>query len=187
MTKLVNILWFDDDFEHAPLRVKLWTRWFEAQKSKFKLIPAGTIVDFARALELRAKCARTDADYIDAILLDVMLRVPSTADFAVLGFSKTKWLALDAGAQVLGLMKNTGFNNDRPDFLKNYVDRPTALLTSQTTVKETWSKFVEHGVRNNEQQVGVLIKGSVVAHAQSEPSQDFRDWLNGIATKGSPK
>lgn len=186
MAKVLNFLWFDDDFENAPIRTKLWTRWCESRKAQFKLISAGTISEFVRELQQRHTHNEAHDDYLHAILLDVMLRVPAATNFESLGFPKTKWLALDAGAQILGLMKNASCQAERPDFLKTYEKRPVALLTSQTTVKETWSKFVEHNVRNNSLQVSVLIKDSLVMSTQTEPRQDFQDWLNGIYKKVNP-
>jgi hypothetical protein len=148
MIRKKRILWLDDDFEQGPERLQEWVKALDAYQEKLDVVKTGRLVDFAAELKAAHQAQPQDNTYIDAIFLDVMLRIPrSDATLEPLGFANTKWLALEVGAQILGVMQNPTSQDKRPNWLRPYEERRTLLFTSHTTIQNRWAQHVDADVR----------------------------------------
>jgi hypothetical protein len=175
-----NLLWLDDDFVEDIDRLSVWVNYLEFKRSnQFVLLKAQSVADFSKFLKERSSHTADHAYYIDCILLDVRLRPLPDATFKDLGFDD-KHLPLDAGAQILGLMQNPSRAATRPDWLKPYVNRPTALLTSATEVQELWQKHVNPAVR---EKTTVLIKQDSIDELSQDPHESFKQFLDAVSNQ----
>lgn len=181
-----SILWLDDDFTFDPGRLNIWKRHLKQRQEYLTVIEVGTLNEFVRVLTERNGCEHGNPQFIDALILDVMMKVPSRdATFEQLGFPRKKWLALDAGVQIAGLMQNPNHKDSRPAWLASYVGRKTLLLTSQSAVNLMWAKHLEAPVRDNRELLNFVIKNGDLGDVHVTASQEFVRWVGDVISGGA--
>lgn len=182
-----TILWLDDDFIYDPGRLSIWKRALDQQHQWLKVIEAGTLDNFVAILKERSERKQGAEDSIDALILDVMMKAPSHgATFEKLGFPNKKWLAMDAGVQIVGLMQNRTVQSTRPAWLTPYVGRRTLVLTSQSTVGATWHKHLESSVRGNNQLLTNVVKDGDLGDTHLRASAAFEHWVSIVISGERP-
>ncbi len=180
-----NILWLDDDLtsrsEQRRGYLQVWLRWLDADNrgAEYNIIEARTLQEFARHLIDRHQYVVRDDDYLDAIIIDVKLTHDFERDFSELGFPSIKLFGLDAGAQLLGLMKNPTRFPKQPQWLHPYRRRRMALFTSASNYHSVWNRYVESEGRTTSM---VILKEIYRSSDKSiqVPTVEFQDWLVGI-------
>ena len=134
----VTLLWHDDELVDARRDyVAPWLRWFDRESQSLGL----TVVRTSTLREL-AESLQSQQAPPDVLMLDVMLKREPDSTFEKLGFAKEGLLRLDAGAQIVGLIRNAAFDAGRPSWLKRYRDTPIVLLSSSPTVDDLIKHYV---------------------------------------------
>lgn len=174
-----TILWLDDDFEFDKQKLKVWIRALDLKQDRLKYIAVSNLDAFVKILKEKSNLQPNDDGYIDAILIDVMLMEEPEpyATFAILGFPDEKWLCLEAGAQILGMMQNEKLVREK--WLEAYVDRQSALFTSMSTINVTWSTYVSENVRTKKT-FKAIVKADRDGGTHSLASQDFINWMDSL-------
>jgi hypothetical protein len=183
----VNLLWLDDDLRSRAdgytaerARLQAWLRWFKSgdRPARVNVIEVRDLLTFRRELMARAGKPAGDPDAIDALLIDIFWRAPGlpgnwTFEELDPGFSRETVLPLEAGAQLIGLMRNEGHRQRRPTWLDAFAHHPLAVLTTLTDHREPLERHVDPQVLSG---IKVLVK-AVVVQGQVEPDRGFCDWV----------
>lgn len=142
---IIRILWHDDELDsNRAAYVAPWRKWFDRNAPKL-----GAAMQYTATLAQFAQALRSDGPTIDLLVIDVMLKREREQDFSILGFAREKLLRMDAGAQVAGLLRNSGFDGTRPDWLRRYRRTPVVLLSSTSTVMDLLKKYVDGDSRES--------------------------------------
>lgn len=149
---LPHVLWLDDQL--VPERhsyIAPWLAWFEQQQKKARLrwTSCSRIEHMVKAMQSAAVSQLADgADRIDLLVIDVMLK-PEGDDFRVLGYPRERLLRMDAGVQLVGLMRNAQHEVGRPDWLACHRQTPVLLLSASELVEGLLSQHVPRDCRTD--------------------------------------
>jgi hypothetical protein len=144
------------------------------------LIEVRTLSSLRHELSWRAERPANDPDQVDAFLIDVLWRASGAHRDWTFGeldpaFDQERVMPLDAGAQLVGLMRNRRFEAARPRWLRAYEQHPMAVLTSLTDCRGTLDRYVDEEIGRR---LTVLAKD--VVGEDSEPDAQFRAWIDGL-------
>jgi hypothetical protein len=145
-----HVLWLDDQL--VPERqsyIAPWFNWFDQQqkKSRLRWTSCSRIEQMAKAMQVAAASLQADsADRIDLLVIDVMLK-PEGDDFRVLGYPKEQLLRMEAGVQLVGLMRNAQHEVGRPDWLACHRQTPVLLLSASALVAGLLAQHVPKDCR----------------------------------------
>jgi hypothetical protein len=194
MSNRINLLWFDDDLRPRSdgdsserERLQTWLRYLHTtdRVERICLIEVRDLASFRQQLELRCNKPVHDPEHIDAFLIDVLWREcqdPMKWTFGELDpvFSDERVLPLDAGAQLIGLMRNRRHEARRPPWLKAFDQHPIAVLTTLTDHRGTVDRHIEDEVLKR---VKILVKNS--SQDADEPDEAFCRWVDGLARRSA--
>lgn len=194
MSERINLLWFDDDLrpraEGASSereRLQTWLRYLYTTDriERICLIEVRDLAGLREQLQRRCDKPLHDPDHIDAFLIDVLWREDGQDggwNFGELApqFSSEKVLPLDAGAQLIGLMRNRRYAGQRPPWLSAFEQHPIAVLTTLTDHTGTVEKHIDQEVLA---QLDVLLKG---ASAEADmPDEAFCRWVKNLSRRAA--
>lgn len=192
MNKRKNILWLDDDLRpksegltEERSRLQPWLRWFATgdRPQHFALIEAQTVEKFATELQQRTQLKPTDHDYVHALLIDAMWKHTSNSasNFGALGFKNEAIIPMEAGIQLIGLLRNARYKSQRPDWLEPYANRDAAILTSLTDSHGSLQEYVDAKEQNSltvmQKQVVTKTVGDTTL---TEPADNWLVWITKI-------
>jgi CheY-like chemotaxis protein len=160
MGKTVNVLWHDDhsisDDDRKDYLSK-WDDWFtkEAPRQGLSVELTGTLA------QLSDKLVR-EQPVFDLLILDVKLTLEPESNFGALGFENEGVLGLQAGIQIVGLMRNRMFENGCKPWLRRYRDTPIILLSTSEMLEPLFKQGIDADRRSNIFQVrkSVDLSGS---------------------------
>jgi hypothetical protein len=145
MTELIpRVLWLDDELNSDRASyVLVWRRWLQIANDKglCRLTTCNCLE------QLSALLAPTDLEF-DLLIFDVMLKREPLGHFGPLGFADERLLRMDAGAQIVGLLRNKQFDLDRPTWLKHYANKPVVLFSSTPSLKNLLGQYVDSNRRD---------------------------------------
>jgi hypothetical protein len=137
-TRCIEVIWFDDELrqKRQPVLASI-SNWLRKQESarRIHLRIASTLSEFADELQ--------KGPPVDLLMIDVMLQFEPAETFEALGFPEERLLRLDAGVQVVGLIRNRAFQADRPAWLRPYETKRVVLLSSSTVIESTVATYVD--------------------------------------------
>ena len=195
MADRINLLWFDDDLlprsegeSYERKRLQTWLRYLNTtdRVERICLIEVRDLAGFRDQLTRRFDKPANHPEHIDAFLIDVLWRESGQVQAWTFGdlapvFSDEKILPLDAGAQLIGLMRNRRYAGKRPDWLTAFDTHPIAVLTTLTDHRGTVEKHLDEDVLAG---LKVLLKDT---SADAErPDDAFCDWVKGLARRRAP-
>lgn len=190
ISRRINILWVDDDLVprnqgNTPQRTRLqpWLRWFRSREADFRVIGVNALDALADALQRAHAKKPGDAEYLDALLVDIMWREGTglSGNFGRFGFPKESILPLDGGAQFLGLLLNAQYqdHSNRPAWFCCPPQRKVAALTTLVSAVPTTEAHLDHAARAR---VSVLEK-EVRDDPHTgllAPNESFIRWCEGL-------
>jgi hypothetical protein len=191
----MNLLWIDDDLHpdtgrqsDERRRLEIWLRYFRTPDrcDRIRIIEVRDLASLRSELQRRFDKPAGHPDHIDAFLVDLLWktnRESGTWTFGELdpAFSREKVKHLDAGAQLIGLMRNREFRNHRPDWLRAFEGHPIAILTTLIDHHETVDRYVDDEVRAT---VQVLIKDR--SRSTGAPDDTFCKWVELLKRRSDP-
>lgn len=191
----VNLLWFDDDLMPrsevvTPERGRLqtWLRYLKTgdRPDRICLIEVCDLATLRRELEQRARAPAGDAEHIDAFLIDVLWRQRGIDEWNFSefhpAFKDESVLPLDAGAQLIGLMRNERYQSNRPAWCAAFDRHPFAVLTTLTDNRDTLERHIDARVLAN---IQILVKSSAGGDSL-DPDPAFCTWIDGLQRRIQP-
>lgn len=160
--RIPHLVWLDDDlFEERRSYVKPWLRWFATQINggKIRLTLCPTLEELALAFR-RSAASDPGDDRIDLLVVDVMIKRSQYPHFGALGFPSEKILRLEAGVQLVGLLRNAAHAQKREPWLHCHSDTPALLLSSSPLV----AGLVSHHIDANRRD-GVTVVSKTLSSA----------------------
>lgn len=163
--RIPHLVWLDDDlFEDRRSYVKPWLKWFEAQINggKIRLTLCPTLEELTLAFK-RSEASDPVDDRIDLLAVDVMIKRSRNPHFGALGFPNEKILRLEAGVQLVGLLRNAAHREERAPWLRCHSETPALLLSSSPLV----AGLVSHHIDGNRRE-GVTVVSKTLNPGNSE-------------------
>jgi len=151
---------------------------------RYRVIEARDLRAFAKELKERAGLQRHDAERIDGLLIDQMWRERADEDRTFrdldLEFADERVRHLDAGVQLIGLMRNHAFSAKRPKWLDAYADVPIAIFTTITEYSDAIDIYLDSDVKNTVR--GVLKRQISPSdpNGHPRPSEDIAEWFESV-------
>jgi hypothetical protein len=190
----INLLWLDDDLRPRSDgasserdRLQTWLRYLYTtdRVERIRVIEVRDLASFREQLELRFDKPEDDPEHIDAFLIDVLWRANSDASSWTFGdldpvFSDERVLPLDAGAQLIGLMRNRRHHAKRPAWLRAFDNHPIAVLTTLTDHTGTVDSHVDDDVLKL---LKILVKNS--SSAAEDPDEAFCGWVSSLTKRSA--
>jgi hypothetical protein len=184
-----NVVWFDDDLRpksdgNTPERVRLqtWLRWLYSSPmaERFKIVEVRDLRSFTTALRERATLPVEHDDRIDGLLIDQMWREKADIDrtFECLdsNFANERVKHLDAGVQLLGIMRNRSFSHLRPSWLSSYGTVPTAVFTTIIEYGDALDQYLDSDVKD--QIRGILKRQIPAPSGLPAPCEVISSWFD---------
>ena len=192
MPDRINLLWFDDDLRPRSEgessereRLQTWLRYLNTtdRVERICLIEVRELASLREQLKRRFDKPANDPEHIDAFLIDVLWRKNGQDEAWSFGdlapeFRDEQVLPLDAGAQLIGLMRNRRYARQRPAWLQAFDKHPIAVLTTLTDHSGTVDKHVDEDVLAS---LTVLLKGT--SADADMPDEAFCRWVKSLARR----
>ncbi|MFZ5549244.1 MAG: hypothetical protein ACOZJX_11165 [Pseudomonadota bacterium] len=131
----LRAVWLDDDFgkPREPLLLRPYESWFNQQA--IELAKASTLAEFGRRLQVDPPA--------DLLIVDVMLHNELDETFHALGFDEDTILRMDAGVQVVALIRD---RPHPPDAAHHWMERcrhiPVLLLSMSNIIDTIVSSYL---------------------------------------------
>lgn len=139
MASQASLLWHDDELiDSRKDYVAPWSSWLNRNLGKRNIS-----IRHTSTLQQLAKALQNQSPPFDLLLIDVMLKREPEQTFASIGFGEERILRLDAGVQLVGLLRNAIHDGQRLEWLTPYRDTPIVLLSSSPILDDLIKQHVD--------------------------------------------
>lgn len=140
-----RLLWLDDELDSdRATYVLVWRRWLQQANDR-----GLCRLTMCNCIEKLAAHLQTGDPEFDLLMFDVMLKRERSPSFGPIGFAEEQVRRLEAGMQIVGLMRNKSFADERPVWLSRYSRKPVVLLSSTPGLQNMIGTHVDGNRRDD--------------------------------------
>jgi hypothetical protein len=173
----IDVIWHDDELTpDREARLAPYRRWFLDQEKAGRLKLRTT----KELSELASLLGDAQLPPAHLLVLDVKLTREKATNFDMLGFPRETILKLEAGVQLVALLRNKEFRQDLRPALCRYDQTPVVLLSSSTVVQEAVKIQVNGDKRDN---ILVVFKSLDNSSSETSVHRAFLEAMDGLLAR----